>query len=446
MCHARDFNHIFEDCLAVSVASAELSATPLSHIHSPGRWHGLLAKLVEIRGADLNHFNTGVGKINLLSRAFVSMPKWMCLQFSFETHSRDPVKYYEKGLSDHAPTVWRIMLPQQSQQQFQSIPSFITRSSIVKQYVKQLICKAGLEHLGSQERYDHHKLILLEAARLAREELFDKRNICIDSCLMIHSSCARAVVHNNVRTARLMLSKSEIAQMHICISEGKVCLIDPPSIAESFTAAKLEVINSQHEKISTIMNSETSPYALRKRKRSQLAALVRMAALWKAKGPCVHVAGILSPSGSISRSPEQKSGAYRSHCGPTFEMKLKNMNDISTFVKKIKPWNLSLVAPPSLHSIEKTICPLEDCGCGPDGLAYSAWDSYEDPRTLCLVNADLMRGIKPRFSSNASRGAFLKKGDEELDHHEIIRYPSDTRPLGLRNSHNKILCSVSNRA
>ena len=70
-----DFSHIFESSLAGSVASAELSASPLSSIHSPSCWHRWLAKLVEIRASDLNHFNAGVGKINLLSRAFVSVPK-----------------------------------------------------------------------------------------------------------------------------------------------------------------------------------------------------------------------------------------------------------------------------------------------------------------------------------------------------------------------------------
>ena len=88
---------------------------------------------------------------------------------------------------------------------------------------------------------------------------------------------------------------------------------------------------------------------------------------------------------------------------------------------------------------------LQDCGVGPDGLAYSAWNSEGGADTLCLLSQDMACDISPALSFNDSLTAFLKKGNLAEDLEEVIRAPEATRPLGLRNSDNKIVAATCNR-
>jgi hypothetical protein len=444
-----DFNHIVSDELSLDIVNAELSTSAVSHVHSPCLWRPLLSKLVEIRNDDFSHFNSGVGKINRLSRLFVSMPPWMCLQFSFDCFARDPVKYFEAGLSDHAPTTWRIMAPEAAEQRTRSIPSHVTRSSIYKQFAAQLVAKASLDTMIPAERYEQHKTIIYEAARLARDHLTDRKNLSEESKLQIFSTCARCVVQNLVSVALNMLVKSEIAQTHIYVEQGKVKLRDPNLFSLGFSEAKLAVIETRQKHLCPQHNNDNcnSTSAMRKRKRSQMQALLRMASLWKASLPCMNISGVLMPSGSIARSPDEKSRAYRSYWGPVFDKIQLNSDEISSFAKKfIKPWNLGQVPPPGERTYATLLDQLEDCGVGPDGLPYSAWNVAQAPRTLFLLGSNLQRNIRPKLHFNSSKAAFLKKKDHENDAHEIIRHPKDTRPLGLRNSDNKLICAASNRA
>jgi hypothetical protein len=41
---------------------------------------------------------------------------------------------------------------------------------------------------------------------------------------------------------------------------------------------------------------------------------------------------------------------------------------------------------------------------------------------------------------------FAAKGDEELDHVEVLRSPCDTRPLGMKNTDNKTIAACVNSA
>ena len=79
-----------------------------------------------------------------------------------------------KGLSDHAPCDWRVSVVSAVASQFQPIPSFITRSCEFKNVAAKLVACANLDSLSKLERLDVHKEILLEAAKLARDQLNDK--------------------------------------------------------------------------------------------------------------------------------------------------------------------------------------------------------------------------------------------------------------------------------
>ena len=62
-----------------------------------------------------------------------------------------------------------------------------------------------------------------------------------------------------------------------------------------------------------------------------------------------------------------------------------------------------------------------------------------------LLSQDLANDVAPSIAFNDSLTAFLKKGNLPGDLEEVIRAPEATRPLGLRNSDNKIIAATCNR-
>ena len=85
---------------------------------------------------------------------------------------------------------------------------------------------------------------------------------------------------------------------------------------------------------------------------------------------------------------------------------------------------------------------------GIDGLLYAAWRAARSAgaKTLCAVASLLAQGSSVSHDFNHNVAIFLHKGDLEGDSSEISRKPEDTRPLSLKNTDNKIICSIYNNA
>ena len=79
---------------------------------------------------------------------------------------------------------------------------------------------------------------------------------------------------------------------------------------------------------------------------------------------------------------------------------------------------------------------------GPDTLPYSAWTAtgHAGISTLKATDSELRQGKLPPQEFNTSSAVFLPKGSEANDHVEIIRTPSKTRPLSMKNPDNSDDC------
>ena len=101
---------------------------------------------------------------------------------------------------------------------------------------------------------------------------------------------------------------------------------------------------------------------------------------------------------------------------------------------------------PDIELIKRFLRFVKHAAPGPDGLPYVAWRSAGEAgaRTLFLVFIALTEGSPAPLDFNDSISLFIPKGEEELDHIEILRHSEDTRPLGLKNSVNEILAGVAN--
>ena len=82
-----------------------------------------------------------------------------------------------------------------------------------------------------------------------------------------------------------------------------------------------------------------------------------------------------------------------------------------------------------------------------DGLPYCAWHAagIEGARTLYTLGETLYAGYPAPFGFDDSVTCFPPKGDDAEDVNQCTRAADDTRPLSLKNSDNKTICSVMNR-
>eukprot|EP00973_Karenia_brevis_P060815 8457370-Karenia_brevis.AAC.1 len=106
-------------------------------------------------------------------------------------------------------------------------------------------------------------------------------------------------------------------------------------------------------------------------------------------------------------------------------------------------FDFSAVSPPSSHTFDRFLERVQHSGPGMDGLPYAAWyhTGAFGSSLLFEVSLWLRSGRTMGIEFNDALHYFAPKGDEDLDHVEVLRSPSDTRPLGLRNTDNKSIAA-----
>ena len=102
--------------------------------------------------------------------------------------------------------------------------------------------------------------------------------------------------------------------------------------------------------------------------------------------------------------------------------------------------------PPSTANFQQFLFRARHSGPGIDSLPYAAWKFAGVFAYQLLFEASLWlrSGRTMCIDFNDALHHFAAKGDEDLDHSEVLRSPSDTRPLGLRNTDNKTIAACAN--
>ena len=91
---------------------------------------------------------------------------------------------------------------------------------------------------------------------------------------------------------------------------------------------------------------------------------------------------------------------------------------------------------------------MKDNAIGPDGNPNSAWlaTGEEGVTSLSQAGDALAGGVKPPLWFYQSILLFAPNGEETEDTiRECIRNASNTRPLAMKNTDNKIVAAVANR-
>ena len=107
-------------------------------------------------------------------------------------------------------------------------------------------------------------------------------------------------------------------------------------------------------------------------------------------------------------------------------------------------WDFQNFAPPTVGTFQKVFKVARNSAPGKDGLPYEAWkrSGIDACQTLFEVGQWLASGFKMGISFNDCVNVFPPKNSLEGDDVEVLREPKNTRPLGLKNADNKLVCSA----
>lgn len=135
---------------------------------------------------------------------------------------------------------------------------------------------------------------------------------------------------------------------------------------------------------------------------------------------------------------------------PTFQARPSSLQ--ADALAKLEPFvqnatdQWSALPPPSSSSLLNTSVICKPTKPGPDLVLYLAWSAFDGAYTLLLLFFNNVAGIFFSLDFSQSIAAFALKDVEESDASGVVlRQPLNLRPLGLKNSDNKIIAKTTDR-
>ena len=160
--------------------------------------------------------------------------------------------------------------------------------------------------------------------------------------------------------------------------------------------------------------------------------------------------GIIKADQTVTFKSQEKATEIKSHWGKVFSAKSINVEKAAGFLRKnCTPIDLSKMRMPSTDSIQTFLDRVAHSAPGPDGIPYRCWLAAGEPglRTLYRALRKLYNGELAPEDFNDQLGIFPPKGSADDDTILSVNRTADcTRPLGLKNTDNKILSGVTNSA
>ena len=410
-------------------------------------WQTLLYNCVEMEQLSPTHFNSSSNSTSRLDRTYIAAPSWIFTMTQADgfTIAR-PDDLHAREISDHTPVCVQLRAKKSQPRESQPIGKHIFQLPQFKILHDSLCDAAGLDKMGVVTRWETHKAILKEAARLARdEELLQNADKpwCLAQTL---STAARCVWFNNTALAKKLISRSPSFATHVRVQDGNVSIVDQSSFEAAFIDAKRAWRAHEATAIEELIIFQGKTQLTPKKN-----ALERMSRLWRTQDKRLVLQGIRISLGEgqghkTVTDPIGKVAALSAHWTPVFDRKPFDADLAYEILDRWAcPLNLSS-PPPDVQDYAKCARTLKHSSPGRDGLPYAAWAAAEEhgARTLFGVGEWLMLGYRMPIKFNDSLTCFPPKGEEENDKNTIVRFAQDTRPLGLKNSDNKIIGGVQN--
>ena len=129
------------------------------------------------------------------------MPGWKQICSSVQVRVESPEKLFAKGLSDHGP-VSCTLSPGKPPSDNDPIPPWVAKLPASQQYLQLLVNASRLQDLLPAHALGYYKVLIREAARLARNDynngFRDSPKIYLPNLVLI----ARLIVNNRSRLAK----------------------------------------------------------------------------------------------------------------------------------------------------------------------------------------------------------------------------------------------------
>ena len=299
------------------------------------------------------------------------------------------------------------------------------------------------------ERWLIHRDILCETARVALTERLVLAGASGEGGSLTLASTARAVWFSEVRLARALLARSELARNRVSSLGTGVQVLDHVAFFQVIETDKRQSFSQRIVAAGEDLGLQRGVQQPKK-KPNAFSALHRMSRLWSPYDKRLVLAGIqrVSRDGSFSVmiTPSLEVDALRKGWAPTFACKPTDTALAQGILSQHSAkWNFADVSPPGLDDVACAFKRVKHSAPGLDGLQYCAWASAGTfgIQTLYPVMLHLMSGLMMLVRCNSSLVVFAPKG-EEPNEPSIVREPCNTRPLSLKSCDNKVTLAVVN--
>ena len=446
-----DFNFLPTGEVPLSLATPTTIASCPAPAEAPLAPHqGLraqLERLVEIQQSLPTHFCSANSSLSRLDRFYTSVPPWMLTLLKARCSLGFCAKWsHQAGLSDHALVQCTLSWVPQMAPELRPIQKFVFSLPSFELRHRQMCDAACLDDLSLLERWALHKDILREVARLVLAEHLVLAGHHGFGGSLTYTSIARAVWFSDTSLANTLIARSATARTHIRVEGSTVVLHDHAAFAHEIAVDKHSTFSQRIAAAEVDFGAQQTPTI----KHNRVNALMRMARLWSPfdKRLMLHGIKCVREDGSfvVVTAPASKVEALRTGWAPTFAHKTTDTALASQILAQHSTkWEFADIQPPTMSDISNALRCAKHSAPGVDGLPYAAWQAagQHGAKTIYLILQHLLKGLMMPMEFNLSLMVFVPKGGEP-DESTVVREPCDTRPLSLKNTDNKVVCSVIN--
>ena len=290
--------------------------------------------MVEICSEYPTHYSKRHQTCSFIDRAFISMQGHYLLETSVSFDIwQEAASLAEWGLSDHAIIQLTIRPRQAAAAMERAIPANVFASPRFAKHVKAFLDVTSLDALGIEGRWRAIKVMMIEAARLARNELQslpigDGSEEGADGRRISARAVARAIWRQDRALAQKLQDTTEFGRHHLQLNEdGSIALADPEHFEQTCRLLHAAWHERQQRAAAQRLHEEArlrpggdgqSVLQLRKLQRTSQ----RRALLWVPYRRRLILAGVRMDaeghSTSAERDPMVIMDSLRRHWGPIF--------------------------------------------------------------------------------------------------------------------------------
>jgi len=394
---------------------------------------GALGRYTELDGQLPTRYSDVEDCARKLDTIFTSLPSALIpLSRWSVTIPYDAKNLFRSGLSDHAPVIASVSTQEAPSQQNPIPPEIIKHWSFSLFFCKMY----HADRLDQYKGFEGLQIVndyVRGAAELARSYIRTVESESAFASALTLTAIARVLWMQDHQLARAMIGRDAVASRFLAVQDDVVSLREPVAFSQLTDQARGSLCTQRHAEAQRSGASE-----------AKLSALSRRSKLWIPHSKRLILRGV-ALNDEIIRSEPARSIALGNSWQSTFDKKAFDASAAQEFLNHSS--NLANFSNPqdtNIFHMYRAIWKGKNTHPGPNGIPAIAYRFCPRAPSLFLeVDSKLKSGADAPLYFNMSLGWFPPKGDFEGDHLEVIRQPSDTRPLAGKNSDNKAIVSAN---